>query len=291
MQMSNFYRNLMIAALAVLVILLGLALINVMIPGSRRAGPVASAERAQELAREGKRAQIITFGDDVFPLPERAVEGTRPSPHLFAIPIGQITLAEPQDFASTRSSPEGTYAYGAGGNWRIPGSEDSLTVTGRFNNIIVYDKTDGSLRKIFDKRIAVSMFKLMNRITRRALVLTASSEDSDRDGAVDDSDIQQLYVYTFDDGRLHQVTGLEGSAGTSVDVHDVDYLMVSTTLDTDGDGTTSSRAYSGGAGPEPQRLYRVDLRTFAATPVLDQKLVDELQATLDSVRQAAPKPN
>lgn len=289
--MSNFYRNLMIAVLAVVVILLGLALANLLIPRSRMAAPIASVERAQELAREGKRAQIITFGDNVFPLPERAVEGTRPSPHLFAVPIGQITLAEPQDFASTRSSSEGKYAYSARGNWGMPGNEDSLTVTGRFNNIVIYDKTNGSLKRIFDKRIAISTFKLMNRTTRRALVLTASSEDSDRDGAVDDSDIQQLYVYTFDDGQLHQVTGLDGSAGMAVDVHDVDYLMVSTTLDTDGDGTTASRAYSGGAGPEPQRLYRVDLHTFAATPVLDQKLVDELQATLDGVGQAAQKPN
>jgi hypothetical protein len=289
--MSNFYRNLIIAVLAVLVVLLGLALANIILPGSPAGqGPVTSAERAQELAREGKREQIITFGDDVFPLPERTVEGAEQSPRLFAIPIGQITLAEPQGLSSSRSSG-GEYDYGYRGFRRTSGSDDGLTVAGRFNNIVIYDKTDGSLKKIFDKRIAVSVFKLMNRTTRRALVLTATSEDSDRDGAVDNRDIQQLYVYTFDDGQLHQVTGLEGSAGTAVDVHDVDHLIVSTTLDSDADGSTAERVYSGGAGPEPQRLYRVDLRTFAATPMLDQKLVDELQATLDSVRQAAPKPN
>lgn len=290
LQMSNFYRNLTIAILAVLVVLLGLALANIVLPGSRTDGPMASAERAQELARDGKREQIITFGDDMIPLPERTVEGTQPSPRLFAIPVGQITLAEPQEFVSSRSSDK-TYGYGASGNWRMPASDDGLTVSGRFNNILIYDKIDGSLKKVFDKRIAVSVFKLMNRLTRRALVLTATSEDSDRDGAVDGRDIQQFYVYTFDDGQLHQVTGLEGSAGMAVDVHDVDYLIVSTTLDTDGDGSTAARVYSGGAVPEPQRLYRVDLRTFAATPVIDKKLVDELQSTLDSVRQAAPKTN
>jgi len=288
--MSNVYRNLIIAVLAVLVVLLGLALANIILPGSRTEGPMASAERAQELAREGKREQIITFGDDVFPLPERAVEGKEQSTRLFAIPIGQITLAKPQAFSSSSSSDK-TYGYAGNGNWRWRGGSGDLTVVGKFNNIIIFDKTDGSLKKVFDKRIAVSVFKLMNRTTRRALVLTATGEDSDRDGAVDDGDIQQLYVYTFDDGELHQVTGLEGSAGIALDVHDVDYLIVPTTLDTDHDGNVVGRVYSGGAGPEPQRLYRVDLRTFAATPVLDQKLVDELQATLDSVRQAAPKPN
>lgn len=291
--MSKFYRNLIIAVLVVLVVVFGLALANLILPGSRTEGPMASAERAQELAREGKREQIITFGDDVFALPERAVEGAEQSPRLFAIPIGQITLAKPQSFSSSSSSDE-TYGYRGfrgSSHWRTPNGDDGLTVSGRFNNIVIYDKTDGSLKKIFDKRIAVSVFKLMNRTTRRVLVLTATSEDSDRDGAVDNRDIQQLYVYTFDDGQLHQVTGLEGSAGIAVDVHDVDYLIVPTTMDTDGDGNTTGRIYSGGNGPEPQRLYRVDLRTFAATPVLDQKLVDELQSTLDSVRQAAQKPN
>lgn len=290
--MSKFYRNLIIAVLVVLVVVFGLALANLILPGSRTDGPLASAERAQELAREGKREQIITFGEDVFPLPERDVEGVEQSPRQFAIPIGQITLAEPQAFSSASSSDK-SYGYGYDGssNWRRRWSSDDLTVMGKFNNIVIYDKTDGSLKKIFDKRIAVSVFKLMNRTTRRVLVLTATSEDSDRDGAVDNRDIQQLYVYTFDDGQLHQVTGLEGSAGIAVDVHDVDYLIVPTTMDTDGDGNTTGRIYSGGNGPEPQRLYRVDLRTFAATPVLDQKLVDELQSTLDSVRQAAQKPN
>ncbi|MDZ4865807.1 MAG: hypothetical protein SGI91_00655 [Alphaproteobacteria bacterium] len=286
--MDKYYRNLFIGAALAAIVVIVVAFVFINRP--RTAGPMASAERAQELARDGKREQVITFGDDMFPLPERAAGETEPPPHLFAIPIGQITLAEPQAFTTSQSSGR-AYDYGYRGFRQIPGSDGALTVTGRFNNIVIYDKTDGSLKKIFDQRIAISVFKLMNRTTRRALVLTATSEDSDRDGAVDNRDIQQLYVYTFDDGQLHEVTGLEGSAGTAVDIHDVDYLIVSTTLDSDADGSAAERVYSGGAGPEPQRLYRVDLRTFAATPVLDKKLVDELQATLDSIRQAAPKPN
>lgn len=286
--MDKYHRNLLIAAFVGLVVVAVGAIVFVNRPRSSM-GPITSAERAQELAREGKREQIVTVGDGMIPLRDYVAEGEAPSPRLFVIPVGQITLAEPQNFSNASDDSSGRYR-GFRGRWFGIGdgrSDDPSPVFGAFNNLVIYDKADGSLKKVFDKRIAVSSFRFMHRTTPRVLVITATSDDSDRNGAVDDSDIQRLYIYTLDGGRLHEVTGIEGSAGTAVSLHDVDYVIVESTLDTDRDGRTGVRSYVGGTGPEPQRLYRVDLKTFAATPVLDQKLVDELQTTLDGVQKSA----
>jgi hypothetical protein len=245
-------------------------------------GPLSSHERAQELAKEGKRGQILTVSDGMIALDE-ASDDT--APRLFAVPIGQITLATPQSFRHAITDSSSPHFRGFKGRSNLYG-DTSRAVYGAFNNVLIYDKVNGSLTKVFDERIAISAFKHMNRTTPRSLVITAASVDTDRDGAIDDQDFQRLYVFTIADGQLHEVTGLIGSAGLPANIDDVDYVIVETTLDTDRDGRTRQRRYSGGDGPEPQRLYRVDLKTFTATPLLDAVLIDDLQATLDGVAPA-----
>ena len=44
------------------------------------------------------------------------------------------------------------------------------------------------------------------------------------------------------------------------------------------------------AVPEPRMLYRIDLNTFTAKPLLDPALVNDVQATLDGVKGATPTP-
>ena len=154
-------RNLIVAALVALVVLFLVLLANLILPGQQQGiAPVASIERAQQLASEGKRQQIVTFSDGMFALPEAARDGAILPARLFAIPVGQITLASPQTIG-TSSNSDKDYGYrGFRQSWRDTGDAESLLVVGAFNNLIIYNKADGSLKKVFDKRIAVSAFKV-----------------------------------------------------------------------------------------------------------------------------------
>lgn len=258
--------------------------------GSHRAqGPMTAAERAEELAKQGKREQILTFDDGLIPLPEPSSGGETPKDAgLFAIPVGQITLDEPEprQKVSGGSGLFRGFAMGAAGGFNNSRLEDpaSAGVRGAFNNVLILDKRTGGQTKIFDKRISISFFKLINRVTPRTIAFIGTGTDSNRDGRLSVDDIQQLFIYTVDDGKLREVHGLTASVDEIETVDGVDYLIVAATIDRNKNGEPEHYSYEGEM-PEPRSLYRVDLKTLAVAPVVDATLTLDLQSTLDGVKQ------
>lgn len=255
-------------------------------------GPMTSVERAQQLAKEGKREQIITFSSGLVPLRERAVDELHLATNLYAVGVGQITLGEPESIRRIRGSSFSEYSrvLGAGGNTYLVGDDESQTVFGPFNNIMIFDKRSGTLEKIFGERISITGFKWMNRVNPRSIAIMATGNDSNRDGKLNGNDIQELFVYVLDQRRLHRVTGLAASVDDVANIPDVDYLIVEASVDTNKDGEIAEVDYDRKKVPEPQALFRVDLRTFAAAPLVNDALAADLQATLDGVK-GVPRTN
>ena len=154
--------------------------------------------------------------------------------------------------------------------------------------MLIYDKRAGTAKKVFDTRISVTRLKLLNRGTKRVVAFLVTGDDTNRDGRLDDDDLQKLFVYALDDGALRAVTGLVASPTDLVEVEGVDYFVVEAAMDSNKNGEVDN----GGAHlepPEVRLLYRVDLASLAVSPLIDPALVAELQATLDGVRPAAKK--
>lgn len=256
-----------------------------------RSGDMIAAERAEQLAREGKREQALTFNDGLIALQEPDKDVSKPAANLFAIPVRQITLDEPEPRQQLggASSFRG-FATGALGRGNFGALEDpaSAGVRGAFNNVVIFDKRTGALKKVFEKRTSISFFKLVNRATPRTLVFIGTSIDSNKDGRLNIDDIQKLFVYTIDDAQLREVTGLNASVDDVEPIADVDYLVVSATIDKNKNGEPERFSYDRKL-PEPQTLYRVDLKALTAVPLMDAALVNELQAILDGGKPQPPK--
>jgi hypothetical protein len=251
-------------------------------------GPMSSAERAQELAKQGLREQIVSFGSGLFPLPDAAQAGEKEEAvNLFAVPVGQITLAEPES-RPRMSDAQGNFRGFSGGRYHpMYDSPSSSGVYGSFNNVLIFDKRSGAVTKIFGSRTAIHMFKHINGTTPRVIAFVGTAVDSDKDGRLSRGDMQQLFIYTFDDAKLRMVTGIDASVDDIEAVNGVDYLVVSGTVDRNKNGTPERHSYGGGLA-EPTRLYRVDLKSFVAVPLVDAAVVEDLQSTLDGVKGTAP---
>lgn len=117
-----------------------------------RSGDMTAAERAKQLANEGKREQVLTFNDGLIALPERGGDASNVATNLFAIPVRQITLddPEPRQQFSANSSFRG-FALGANGRIDFGAIDDpaSAGIRGSFNNLLIFDKRTGISKKVF----------------------------------------------------------------------------------------------------------------------------------------------
>ena len=257
------------------------------------ADPVTSPERAKELADKGLREQLISFEEGMEGVEYRY--GARPETqryNIYAIGVGQITLNEPE----SNEKVEKVVVTGS----RIPDPRkqpDANTlptspISGKFNNVLIFDRRDGTFTKLFDKRLAVSSFQYGWRTTPEVLIIFATERDTDKDGALDDDDLQDIYIYTFADKKMHKVDTAGIKPTEILDIPDLDYVVVKARRDRNNDGeTVAYNSYSKQKRePEPAVLVRVDLKTFAASSFVPENMMQDLQKTLDGPKSPAATP-
>jgi hypothetical protein len=285
------YLNLPFVITLAIALLLLLAFVNLLVPSRNSSVSTISApERAAELAAQGKREQVITFNSGLVALQETTTANNAPPANLFAIGVGQVSLGEPQPIGQSSGSSFGRLgrAYGTVGSSMV--DKGNVTIFGPFNNLLIYDKRSGALTKVFDTRVSVTNFRWISRVSPRVIAIIATSDDSNRDGKLTYDDLQQLFLYAIDDRQLRRVSGLNASVDDVANIDEVSYLVVEASVDTDKNGKIARGTYGSDVVPEPSALFRVDLKTFAATPLIDKALLDELQETLQGTRPAPAVP-
>lgn len=239
---------------------------------------VTAPERANDLAKKGLMEQRVTFGQGMTGLRKNPRTG---SYDLYAIGVGQTTLPgeRPQTMNMLSGGPpirpDLRYA-------------SSSPITGAFNNILLFDPKSGEIVPVFSTRVGISSFKYIAGPDFETLVVFATEKDSDKDGRLTDVDIQSVYVYALKDRTLRAVPGLSGNPTDVDDVTGQAYAIIRATQDDNGDGRADPYAYAEGA-PEPNVLFRLDLRTYQATPLVAQDILLTLQKTLDGRLPAKPQ--
>lgn len=233
-------------------------------------GAVSSADRAAELAKKGLVEQLITFPEG--PVGLRKNSETQAF-DLYAIGVSQTTLPEaiaPVSTFGIAQGPDSGFRYAS-----------SAPVVGKFNNIVMYEPRTGVVTKIFADRVAISSFVFASGQDYEALIAFATDKDSDRDGKLTGYDAEDMYVFDLRGRKLHKVVGLKASPIEITQIPGQPFVIVRAVTDFNRDGKTDVNAYNGGV-PDQTRLFRVDMTTYAASPLLSAELIDQLQKTLDA---------
>jgi hypothetical protein len=223
-----------------------------------------SAGPRTPVAAEQAKVERITFRTELLPL---SADRFNPSAaNHYALGVGQVSsgAADNAAFATGRVSAMGTQA-------------------GRFNNVLILDKQTGVVSKVFDRRMSVTFFGGVDLPSGKALVVFAAGDDTNKDGVLDAKDVHGVFVYAPGNATLHPVTGFDGSAAGLEDATDPASIVVRAVIDANKDGSAVLRnPYEppGGDEEEPQALYKVDLATFAAAPLVPPSMADDLQSAL-----------
>jgi len=259
----------------------------------RAPDPVTSPERAKELADKGLREQILTF-DDLEALEYRyGGKADTQRYDIYAIGVGQLTLNEPESDRSV----EKVVVTGS----RIPAREEDLPaaaslptspISGKFNNVLIFDRRDGHFTKLFDKRLAVSAFQYGWRTTPEVLIIFSNERDTNKDGKLSGADLQEIYVFTFADKKMHKIDVAGINPQEIMAIPDVDYVVVKALRDRNDDGQTyTNNSYPRkDLEPEPSVLIRIDLKTMKASSFVPEGMLQELQKTLDGPKSPPPPP-
>lgn len=258
-----------------------------------QADPVTAPERAKELADKGLREQLITF-DDMESIEYRY--SARPDTQrydIYAIGVGQLTLNEPESNKKVEKvTVTGTRITTLPENMPAASTLPTSPISGRFNNVLIFDRRDGKFTKLFDKRLAISEFQYGWRTTPEILVIFANERDTNKDGRLSSVDLQDIYIFTFSDKKMHKIEAAGLTPVELIAIPDVDYIVVKARRDRNKDG----RAYAGDTypkedlEPEPTVLVRIDLKTMKASSFVPDDMLENLQRTLDGPKPPPPQP-
>ncbi|MCE9523273.1 MAG: hypothetical protein K8S25_12680 [Alphaproteobacteria bacterium] len=155
-------------------------------------------------------------------------------------------------------------------------------VSGKYSNILLFDRRTGAFQKLFDGRVSISQFQRGWNTKPEVLVIFAADRDSDGNGTMDDNDLHDVYIMTLSDRALHKVANMSTNPSELIQIPNVDYIVVKAKIDHDRDGRAPQYSYDEDAKPEPDMLFRIDLKSFTAAPFVPDAMVQDLQKTLDA---------
>lgn len=222
----------------------------------------SAAPRGPVVEEQQGKDEQITFRTELLPLSK-----DRFNPNVadhYALGVGHVSSgnAAPQLMTGQPGS------YGA--------------QSGQFNNILILDKQTGRLNKVFDRRMSVTFFGPVDLPSGKSLVIFATGDDSNKDGVLSHKDLHRVFIYAPADAKLHAVTGFNGSAVGLDDAVEPGSVVVRAIIDRNKDGSALVKPAFGPSDieEEPQMLYKVDLTSFAAAPLVPPSMAADLQSAL-----------
>lgn len=229
---------------------------------------VVSTDRAERLARDKKRLNLVSTNH------AELIDASRA---LYLVPISQKRLREPESYetgqvtvsqmTAARSRQQETAP-----EWR---SYQVAQGGGSYNNLVLYRRSTGERTVLFDERVGVTEWLVVNDPTSYSLFVLLAPTDTNDDGVLQRDDRRTLLEYRLDTGEKRVLTD------SSRHIRRVDYqprdqtLFVTLGVDHDGDGTFQPDT-------EPTRLHRVDRAAGTLRPVVPDSTRTRLQSILDT---------
>lgn len=236
----------------------------------RWAGPprdeVVSTDRAKNLAKKSKRLNLVSTSH---------AELLDPSRSLYLVPISQERLREPENVG--RAGAAHMTRNQRPRDASAPRGQSSLIAQGAgpFNNLVLYRGSTGETTVLFDGRVGITRYLVVDDPTSHSLFVLRASTDTNGDGVLRSDDRRSLIEYRFETETRRVLTD------SSRHIRDLRYrgrdrsLFVTVGIDYDGNGAFEGRT-------EPTRLYRVDREAGTLAPVVADSTRRRLQSILDA---------
>lgn len=222
---------------------------------------ILSDERIEELLEEKKRLQLISYE-----MP-KLVDTLN---MIYVIPVSHKTLnnAEYIDEGLTH-----LLDLSSSSNYKVD-KRYSSSFYGDFNNILIYDYTEGKYNKLFSERINFEGFKTYYFENDILILFKASDSDTYKDGVVNQIDLKSLYIYSLNERSLKEIKLDQADISDYKFVENSMNMLISFGKDHDEDGMFNEFS-------EPTIIKLYDYQKGELKDIISERDTRELQLKLD----------
>lgn len=225
---------------------------------------VLSDESVEELQRENKRQQLISFQ-----MPQLVDTLNQ----VYIIPVGHKTLNRPEEIDDGVLGLLNTFDGPS-----IKDKRFSRRYYGSFNNLLVYDLKANKTQKLFDERINFNNIRTEYLANDILVIFEAAKKDTYKDGVINLKDYKCLYVYSMNERKLKEIEIENADVRNFSLIPNSRNLMIQFGLDKNGDGH-----YTTGNEPAFVRMY--EFSTGKLIDLVDENMTANLQKKLEGTIQ------
>lgn len=217
---------------------------------------VLATEKTNQLQKENLRKQIISFNK---------IQVIDSANQIFLIPVTQADLADAE---------KGNEVLGLMNTKSIGRSYDKF-YGNIYNNLILYYKFTKESSIIFDKRISIEEFIIHESGQNKYVVIPASQIDSNKDGYLNEDDLQELFIYDIQKKSLHKIEAKENYTTLNVSQpNQSNDLVAHFGIDRNQDGVFESST-------EPMIFYHINLEIMKIEEFIKPEQIEQLQSLLE----------
>lgn len=188
---------------------------------------------------------------------------------IYLIPVSQTALELEEYIDKRDKNSDGSLGllnmYG--------GYSDFYYNNNSFNNALIYDSRDGSIQKLFEKRISINGINLENIAARNYVLFAATNKDTDSNGFLDEDDTKTLFLYSVHDQTIIEIEFENADFVSYEVVMGKDKIIIKYGLDKNNNGIYD--------WDEPMIMKVYNIKTNTLENLIDPELINELQNTLD----------
>jgi len=90
------------------------------------------------------------------------------------------------------------------------GNDYSYLETGAaFNNLVLYESLGNKSKILFNERISINEYRIIQRLTETYLLIIGTNEDSNQDNYINGGDLQSLFIYELKAKQLTKMAAKE----------------------------------------------------------------------------------
>ena len=225
-------------------------------PASNYNQGILSKEETNEGNEDSLRKQIISF------------------PRLQVVDSAKQVILMPVTQANLIAAERNNQSFGLMDSKKI-GRSYVKSNRNVYNNLVLHDKLNNQSQIIFNERISIKDFIIHENEQNKYIVIPACNVDSNKDGYLNEDDLQELFIFDLQNRMLHKIKSKENY--TTLKVYQPNKstdLIAHFGIDRNNNGRYNRTR-------EPMVFYRVNLETMMIEEYVDEAQIGELQALLE----------
>jgi len=224
---------------------------------------ILSDERIEELQKENKRKQLISYETP------RLVDTLN---LVYIIPVSHKTLNSAEYI-----DEEVLGLLDMHGSYKSD-KRYSRRYYGDFNNLLIYDYKTHRIDKLFTDRINFGDIQTEYFKDDILILFTASTQDTYKDGVINQEDYKTLFIYSMTNKKLREVK-LDKAAVSQINfVEKTKNLIIQFGIDHNRDGKFDQHS-------EPIIIKKYDFKSGKLIDIVSQEINTELQKKLEGTKK------